>query len=250
MPAGLRYLGKNEQGFDEAESEKDGTVLIRVPPGSFTMGSNIWYDEKPPHSVHLGCYWIAKTTVTNAQYRRFVKATRHKSAGDWECYACEWGEDCPVVCVSWNDAIVYCKWAGVRLPTEAEWEYAARGPAGLEYPWGAEWDASKCRNGVGGNRRSAKRPVAVGSYPQGASPFGCLDMSGNVWEWCSSLFQFYPYRADGGRERMDSRDHDLRVLRGGSWGDYGPDWFRGAYRVRVEPSDCGAVRGFRVARTS
>lgn len=228
---------------------KDGTVLIRIPGGTYTMGSDTGEDdEKPVHSVTLQPYAIGQCEVTNAQFRKFVSASGHATAGDWEGSARRWGDDAPVVKVSWHDANAYCTWAGLRLPTEAEWEVAARGPDGSTYPWGNTWDASKCRSSVGGREASADRPVAVGSYPQGASPFGCLDMAGNVWEWCSSKYVPYPYVASDGREGLHG-DVD-RVLRGGSWCDNGAKRFRGAYRYRNDlPSDWYGCRGFRCAKT-
>jgi formylglycine-generating enzyme required for sulfatase activity len=236
------------EGGTEMVNRKDGTVLIRIPGGSYTLGSNTGdSDEKPVHRVTLRPYAIGKTEVTNAQYRRFVAATDHKTAGDWAGYAERWGEQAPVVGVSWYDATAYCEWAGLRLPTEAEWEAAARGPEGRTYPWGDTWDASRCRNSVAGGPGSAGSPVAVGSYPQGASPFGCLDMAGNVREWCSSKYQPYPYDATDGREA--STGAEPRVLRGGSWYDGSPDRFRGAIRGWNLPTISDDDRGFRAART-
>lgn len=247
--SGLRPLGKNALGYEEAENERDGTVLICVPAAAFAMGSDsALAEEQPRHDVDLEAYWMAKTPVTNAQFVRFVSDTGYQSAGDWKRWVDKWGEACPVVTVSWHDAVAYATWAGLRLPTEAEWEYAARGPEGLEFPWGDAWDVSKCHNGVGSGLSSAKKPIAVGSYPQGASPFGCLDLAGNVREWCSSLYLPYPYRADDGRERLDSRDGDRRVVRGGSRYLYAPEWFRGTSRFRYASRSCTNDTGFRCAR--
>ena len=223
----------------------DGSVLVAIPGGTFTMGSDDGSsNEKPSHRVTLQPYYIGKTPVTNAQYRRFVSATGHQSAGRWDDYASRWGDQAPVVCVSWSDANAYCRWAGLRLPTEAEWEYAARGTDGRAYPWGNPWDPSRCRNSVGGNAGSA---VAVGSYPNGASPFGCLDMAGNVLQWCASLYRPYPYSATDGREDVGASGD--RVLRGGSWYFYNPSFFRSASRASLAPDDRNNSLGFRVART-
>jgi formylglycine-generating enzyme required for sulfatase activity len=233
----------------EMINPKDQMILIRIPGGTYTMGSDEGdSDEKPAHQVTLQPYAMGKTEVTNAQYRAFVAATHHETAGDWAAYAGTWGDQAPVVGVSWHDATAYCQWAGLRLPTEAEWEAAARGPEGRTYPWGDTWDASKCSNSVGGRPGSAGTPVAVGSYPQGASPFGCLDMAGNVWEWCSSKYQPYPYDAADGREASAGRED--RVLRGGSLiSSFVPIRFRGAYRYRSLPTYGYDLRGFRAART-
>lgn len=249
MPAGWRARGQNRQGFEEAESERDGTVLIHIPAGSFVMGGQVHRDESPRHEVALPPFSIAKTPVTNAQYRRFVAATGHAGVADWARCARDWGDACPVVNVSWHDARAYAAWAGMRLPTEAEWECAARGADGREYPWGMAWDASRCRGSVGGDLRSAERPAPVGSYPQGASPFGCLDMAGNVVEWCSSRYNPYPYRGDDGRELLDTPDGDRRVLRGGAWVYTNPDDFRCARRGWDVP-EIGSCDGwgFRLAR--
>lgn len=241
-------MGRNAQGFEETENERDGSVLIYIPAATFTMGSEGHEDEKPPHEVALDGFWMARCPVTNAQYRRFVAATGHRGAGSFERYASAWGDECPVVDVSWHDAVAYARWAGLRLPAESEWEYAARGPRGLTYPWGNDWDPQRCRSSVGGDWGSAERPLPVGAYPQGGSPFGCLDMVGNVWEWCASLYQPYPCRADDGRERAQSGDGEQRVVRGGSWFDCFLNRFRGSDRGKYRPGNSNDICGFRCAR--
>jgi formylglycine-generating enzyme required for sulfatase activity len=168
--------------------------------------------------VYLPDYYMARTPVTNAQYAAFVKAADHKPPGYWVAKKPAQGlENHPVVEVSWHDAMAYCGWLveivgrPYRLPSEAEWEKAARGADGRIYPWGNEWDAQRC-NTEEGNKEET---TLVGSYPQGASPYGLLDMAGNVWEWTLSLYRPYPYRSSDGRE--DPRAEGTRVLRGGSW---------------------------------
>jgi hypothetical protein len=151
-----------------------------------------------------------------------------------------WHDDHPIVNVSWHDAIAYCDWAGARLPTEAEWEKAARGVDGRKYAWGNEWDAGKCNNWEAG----LKQTTPVGSYPQGVSPYGVHDMSGNVLEWCSSLFKPYPYRADG-RENLNAEGS--RVLRGGSWLTT-PIFVRVAIRFWNAPDFRNYIVGFRCVR--
>lgn len=230
------------------ENLKDGMVLVCIPRGTYTIGSDAGdSDEKPVHKVTLKPYAIGKYEVTNAQYRAFAKATGHRSAGDWEERASVWGEQAPVVNVSWHDANAYCKWAGLRLPTEAEWEVAARGTDGRVYPWGNEWDASRCRNRESVGDKGAEGAAVVGSYPADISPFGCYDMAGNVSEWCSSRYKPFPYHAGDGREALSGGV--LRVVRGGSWGYNDPDGFRGTDRIGYSPDDCFNYWGFRCART-
>jgi len=178
--------------------------------------------------VYLSEYYIGGTPVTNAQYQAFVQATGHRVPAHWENDRIPGGkEHHPVVWVSWDDAVAYCQWLAertgkpYRLPTEAEWEKAARWTDGRLYPWGnREPNKDLCNfNGNAGT-------TPVGMYPRGASPYGCLDMVGNVWEWTSSRWgphwekaDFkYPYNPRDGREDMASDDY--RVFRGGAyWSD-------------------------------
>ncbi|KXK11050.1 MAG: serine/threonine protein kinase [Chloroflexi bacterium OLB14] len=200
----------------------NGMEFIRVPAGKFVMGThNDEYDERPQHNVDIPYdYWMARYTVTNEQYSEYCKAKNinHPVSG-WEKK-----RNHPVTYVKWADAMEYCKWLNsviknelpnnliLRLPTEAEWEKAARGINGQEYPWGNTFDKNKCNTSEGGKSNI----TPVGSYsPQGDSPYGCADMSGNVWEWTHSLFKRYPYKDNDGRE--DENASGRRVLRGGSF---------------------------------
>ncbi|MBI3270017.1 MAG: SUMF1/EgtB/PvdO family nonheme iron enzyme [Planctomycetes bacterium] len=190
--------------------EKDGSELLLVPAGEFFLGSDRAHgDERPRHIVRLNAYFIGRNPVTNAQFERFVKATGYS---EWPGGGKRFdAPNQPVVTVSWADARAYCEWAGVRLPTEAEWEKAARGTDDREYPWGNEPPTERLAN-FGMN---VGNTTPIGSYPEGASPYGCLDMAGNVWEWCSSLYRPYRYDAADGRE--DPTADGARVLRGGAW---------------------------------
>ena len=242
-PLDTRLLGRNDQGLEEHEYLKDGTVLILVPGGTFTMGSSDGdQDERPPHLVALPPYCIAKTPVTNAQFRRFVTHTGYEAEQDWEFHARGWDDLAPVVAVSWNDAMAYCQWAGLRLPTEAEWEFAARGPGGSTFPWGDAWDPER----LIWRGNSAGRAQPVGSIPAGASPVGALDMAGNVWEWCSSKYKRYPYQSGDGRETLDGTER--RAVRGASWDSPRPSYFRCANRYTHDPDYLINMRGFRCAR--
>jgi formylglycine-generating enzyme required for sulfatase activity len=238
----------NAQRGDTWTNPNDGAVMIYIPAGEFLMGSNDGDDdEKPQHRVYLDGYWIYKYEVTVAQYRKFCRATGREmpKAPPWG-----WKDDHPIVNVTWHDAVAYCDWAGVRLPTEAEWEKAARGTDGRKYPWGNEWDGSKCANSVGSNNLFSTVPV--GSYPQGVSPYGVHDMAGNVWEWCSSLYEPYPYRADDGREERGKNvaGGARRVLRGGSWHYDIENDFRTPNRNRNYPDYRWYYNGFRCAARS
>ena len=177
--------------------------MILIPAGEFLMGSDPSKDkqaqknEQPQHRLSLSDYYIAKTPVTNAQYEAFVKATGHRQPNHWGNGQPPKDEaDHPVVYVYWKDAVAYCRWLAeatgkpYRLPTEAEWEKAARGPDGRIYPWGNEWDSKRCNTAEGGKRST----TPVGAYPAGASPYGVLDMAGNVWEYCATKWgKPYPY---------------------------------------------------------
>jgi formylglycine-generating enzyme required for sulfatase activity len=198
--------------------------LVRVPAGEFIMGSDPQKDalassnESPQHQVPLPEFFIGQYEVTNAQYAGFTKATGYRPPDDWENGNVPAGkENHPVVFVSWKDAVEFTRWLSdatgltVRLPTEAEWEKACRGPNGLIYPWGDVFDPGKV-NSVSSNTLGKTAPVGTYS-PQGDSPYHLADMAGNVWEWTSSLERSYPYDAEDGRE--DARAAEPRVLRGG-----------------------------------
>jgi len=222
-------------------------ALVRVPAGEFLMGSDKGKDpdadddEQPQHRLRLGEYWIGKYPVTNAQYKAFVDATGYAPPEHWEGGQIPAGkENHPVVHVSWYEAVAFCEWAGLRLPTEAEWEKAARGTDGRTYPWGNQApDKQRCNF-----NRNIGDTTRVGQYPAGTSPYGCLDMAGNVWEWTSSMNRSYPYRADDGRENLEvARD---RIVRGGSWDD-NQRLVRAADRSRNFPENKSDLVGFRCA---
>ena len=244
-------------------STKDGMMLVYVPAGKFTMGNTTdqakrecdqsynscqadWFkSEAPPHTVDQPAFWLDKTEVTNAMYALCVQAGGCLPPRNTIYYGNQQYDDHPVVYVSWNDAKAYCEWAGRRLPTETEWEKAARGTNALSYPWGnnapactlANFDPYKASACVGGTS-------PVGSYPDGASPYGALDMAGNVWEWTDSWYAAYP----GNTDTDSSYGTQYRVLRGGSWDDSG-NYLRAANRHWVGPVNTYNDIGFRCARS-
>jgi len=212
---------------DERTSTGDGMVQVFIPAGTFQMGSvekNTQGDENPIHSVTLDSYWIDKLPVTNAMYALCVKAgacqppRSLKSATHEKYYDNPEFADFPVIYVSWLDANNYCTWAGRRLPTEAEWEFAARGNSdSRRYPWGDLSPTDTLAN----YDKQAKDTTRVGSYPGGASPFGALDMAGNVWQWVSDYYNPNYYGLSEAENPLGykGKDGGLKVLRGGSWMD-------------------------------
>jgi formylglycine-generating enzyme required for sulfatase activity len=224
-------------------STPNGIMLVYVPAGAFKMGSDAsdpqaFDNEKPQHEVYLDGYRISRTEVTNAQYARCVEANACP-APDSEDYKRPELANRPVTDVSWSDANAYAQWVGGRLPTEAEWQKACRGADGRIYPWGNDAPTDKLLN----YNDSIGRTTDVGSYPQGASPYGALDMAGNVWEWTSSVYKAYPYDALDGREDMNAGGE--RVLRGGAFlNDAGI--VSCAFRYRYYPYNRYWSIGFRV----
>jgi formylglycine-generating enzyme required for sulfatase activity len=226
--------------------------VCEVPAGGFLMGSDKKKDgEVPQHTVTLGAFQIGAYPVTVAEYACAVraKAVREPPTSGSVSWQTQLQRlDHPVVCVSWRDALAYVRWLAQvtgqpwRLPTEAEWEKAARGTDGRIYPWGNQWDKARANTSDGGPGTT----TPIGAYAErgDASPYGAHDLAGDVWEWCSSLYQPYAYNADDGRENLDSTGN--RVLRGGSWGS-GPGFARAAYRIDGGPGVLGANGGFRLA---
>jgi len=202
----------------DAPVHSTGLEFVRIPAGEFLYG-------KEKERISLPEFSIMKYPVTVRQYRLFCQVTNRKmpSPPSWG-----WIDDHPIVNVTWHDAAAFAQWAGGSLPSERQWEKAARGTDGREYPWGNTFDESKCVCSVGA-RRSSTAPV--GSCPAGASPYDCLDMTGNVWEWC---------------EDWCDSSKDVRVMRGGSWGSLIAVNFRAACRACINPGNSNPDRGFRV----
>lgn len=243
---------------------------VHIPAGEFTMGSDTGFDnEKPQHQVSLDAFAIGRVPITNAQYHLFVQATEHELPPHWEDGRPP--KDLashPVVTVTWYDALAYCRWLSqvtgknITLPSEAEWEKAARGARDARaYPWGDDYD----RMHGNGRELDLGTTTPVGIFSNGASPYGVLDMSGNVWDWTRSLYRAcdvqkwekeqkiewttdifaYPYVIDDGREDMSKGDKWARVIRGGSW-FHNSNWLRCADRGRCHPASGYVSLGFRV----
>ena len=268
------------QAGDVWVNPRDEIEMVYVAAGEFIIGTTDaqidawlrkhpaderrWLEaERPQCRVNLSAYWVGRTEVTNAQYLRFVRETGHQTPEHWEDGRPPTGlEDFPVVHVSWEDARAYCEWAGGRLPRDLEWEKAARGADGRIFPWGNEWDRNRCRNFQGITGRSygdfaewlsafqawllhhdvvREGPAAVGSHPSGASPYGCQDMAGNVYEWCEDWYDAQAHRryARGGLTPPASGTY--KVLRGGSW-CYGFPWY---FRCATRHFGSPVVRRYR-----
>lgn len=199
--------------------------LVFIPAGWFTMGEDDGrYSNQPQHQVYLDEYYIQRTEVTRMEFNQFVLETGHPIVV-WPGPPSEVDALKPVVGITWKDADVYCKWLGMRLPTEAEWEKAARGDDGRKYPWGDEWN-SKLANT---KERGIGEVVAVGSYPNNASPYGVLDMTGNAIEWVADFYapDYYQFSPESNPKGPDIiLDHGLR---GGSFDsptEYATTYFR------------------------
>lgn len=242
--------------------EHDGMVFILVPGGIFAVGTNLDLEAygdneakdcpKPEHHVKLSPFWIGKYPVTNEQYARFLEANPGQDKPEfWEDKSYNDPEQ-PVVGVSWLDAMAYCAWAGLTLPSEAQWEAAARGEDGRTYPWGEAEPTRELANYSGGEGR----PTPVGAYPKGAGPYGTLDQAGNVWEWCLDEFSGTAYKGRDGKhdpvlydQKTQGKSAADRVVRGGSWA-HGPECLPAAFRGRQWAGRRGRVLGFRVVCAS
>ncbi len=187
--------------------------MVKIPAGEFIMGTNDWWPKSgPEHKVYLDSFYMDIYEVTNAEYKKFVDATGHRAPDHWKnnTYAPE-KKNHPVTFVDWYDANDYCHWAGKRLPTEAEWEKAARGTDGRVFPWGNVFDSEKGntpQHGKGGT-------MPVGSFPKGVSPYGVHDLAGNVWEWINDWYKAY----SGNKHPDENVGEKYRVIKGGSWYD-------------------------------
>ncbi len=263
----------------------DTSKMVYVPAGKFIMG-NYRGDagEQPQRTVYLSAYYIDKDEVTNAEYEAFVKATKHPEPmgignidGKFVADFRPWRDsrfnkpNQPVVCVGWDDAAAYAKWAGKRLPTEAEWEKAARGVDGRLYPWGDFWEPEYC-NSMAINSKTKttnflefynkifigdplpsmtgrQTPLPVGSFPSGRSPYGCYDMAGNVAEWVADYFDAKYYLSAPDRNPLGPSQGTQRVIRGGGFNN--PEHvLRCSARLREDVRYWSINVGFRCALTA
>jgi sulfatase modifying factor 1 len=237
---GLRPLGRNPQGGEEFWREKDGAIVVRIPGGEFQMGSaeaEGGPSEHPRHVVRVEGFLMDKTEVTWGQYKRFLAASSQPPPK-----SPIWGvpEAFPASNMTWEEAHAFCAWAGGRLPTEAEWERAARGDDLREYPWGNTFDPWRCNTRDGGPHA----PTPAAAYPDCASPYGVLDLAGSVSEWCSDWYEEAYYAKSPAENPTGPEAGTRRVLRGGTWMSASSS-VRVASRLGGEPTWPGPMQGFR-----
>ena len=241
---------------------------VTIPAGTFLMGTDLtqdrvaasapWRDwvnrtEMPQHRLHMPSFQISRYPITNTEWGQFLQQSGYHWAEQqrlWQNGLPAGKANHPVVWVTWYDAKAFCDWAGVRLPSDAEWERAARGDDGRLYPWGNSEPTAERANYA----EQVGDTTPVDHYPAGVSPYGVFDLAGNTWEWLSTLWGYdkdhpefgYPYRADDGRESTAPTDR-LRMVRGGGW-RYSGDLIRAAYRDWNRAAMRGSGLGFRVVR--
>jgi formylglycine-generating enzyme required for sulfatase activity len=257
----------------------DGVTLelIEIPKGPFLMGSSdddpdANQNEKPQHERTLPAYWIGKTPITNAQFRPFVKddgytnrhywsnagwqwRTRNKRTQPYYWNDMKWNDNAqPVIGITWYEAMAYCRWLSARtgdyycLPSEAEWEKAARGTDGRIYPWGNQTPDRRLATFNRNKNNADGRTTRVFSHPTGASFYGVLDMAGNVCEWTCSEFRDYPYERNDGREDTSNPKGKYFTLRGGAWHEKATS-IRCSSRGYGSPESRYNDRGFRIIRS-
>ncbi len=240
-------------------SKVDGKAMVMIPAGEFIMGTNrtdpenthlkigtvkpLYKDQHPEHKVYLDAFYIDQYEVTNREYKKFIDSTQFPELpGHWEDGRFPEGEkDLPVTNVTWREALTYALWAGKRLPTEEQWEKAARGTDGRLFPWGDEYQKGWANVGIDG----AKALAAGGSYPKDVSPYHVFDMAGNVMEWTSSWYQPYP----GNDYQFKKFGKEFKVLRGNGFqkgGHYFLEAYRYMfYRTEAKPDEYFENVGFR-----
>ncbi len=264
IPAGDFWMGNTPEGLNSFRS-----YCTRIPKVPACKNGAYERDELPRRRVMLDAFYIDRFEVTNVLFERFVKATGHQTVAErrgkgavWLPKNRGWEQEVsnaawrspngpgssaepthPVMQVAWYDAAAYCRWAGKRLPTEAEWEKAARGPDGRRYPWGDAWDPTRANGEL-----RVKGTTPVGTYPQGASPYGVHDMAGNVWEWVADWYGEGYYRWGSTRNPTGPEIGEFRVARGGSWVNEAAG-LETTHRHRIGPGHPTNTLGFRCAKS-
>ncbi|MEQ8192289.1 MAG: SUMF1/EgtB/PvdO family nonheme iron enzyme [Candidatus Eremiobacterota bacterium] len=234
---------------------KDEVEMIYIPSGLFVMGSDDPEDDNPKTHVYLYAYYIDKYPVTNFRYNIFLQETNYTEPESWN-YSLQTA-DHPIIGIDWEDAKAYADWCGKRLPTEAEWEKAGRGTDERIYPWGQEWDKYKCNNWNMDDPDIVEKMLdlendrgttPIGSFTGGASPYGVMDMSGNIAEWCSDVYKS-PLVSGKLKKGEKEKEKDLRVCKGGSWRDVLLECFHISHRRKALYYETFDDVGFRCCQT-
>jgi formylglycine-generating enzyme required for sulfatase activity len=248
LEARARAYEAPRRQFEEIKG-KDGAPMVLIPAGEFTMGSEDGSsDEKPVHRVYLNSYYLDRYEVTVGRYAAFLTATGNKRPLKWSDADMPADSDRPVIGVDWDDANAYCQWADKRLPTEAEWEKAARGPEALKYPWGSEEPlAVHAHFGKCCEWNGYKTVQPVGSMEAGMGPYGNYELAGNVWEWVADWYEKDYYESSPNRNPAGPPKGKKKVFRGGSW-YYVPFKIRITDRAYDAPSYRDVILGFRCAK--
>lgn len=256
-------VGKNGTvSAGETSKGKDGAPLILIPPGPFLMGSNDGLpNERPEHTVTLNAYYMDQFEVTAGRYQKFIESAKRNLPPTWDDEAAQALSDHPAVGMTWTDAAAYCKWAGRRLPTEAEWEKAARGTDGRRYPWGHMQpfvDIANYNRGMWVSEAITLVPVNSGVEGMsvrhglkegGKSPYGLFHMAGNAAEWVADWYDREFYQKSPDKNPTGPGAGEKRVIRGGSWADL-PTALRVTARFSAEPDFEDRTIGFRCAMDS
>jgi formylglycine-generating enzyme required for sulfatase activity len=244
----LRKLQKEPEAI-----KGDDAPMVIIAAGESAMGVDGTIgldDERPRHSVWLDAYRMDLYEVTTSRYARFLAATRRTPPWLWDVVNLAIHGDRPVIGVDWHDADAYCRWALKRLPTEAEWEKAARGTDERQFPWGNQAPTAELANFAVGARFSYSQTLMpVGRYEKGKSPFGLFDMAGNVWEWVQDWYKADYYVESPARNPTGPEEGQFKVLRGGSWSEL-PQYLLTYGRFKLPPATRNSYTGFRCARAA
>jgi formylglycine-generating enzyme required for sulfatase activity len=250
-PSADAQLERLRKTAPPSQAMGDEAPMAHIPAGGFWMGVEGTIgleDERPRHRVWLDVFSIDRFEVTTGRYSRFLSATDRPAPPFWDTVKLERHGDRPVIGVDWEDAAAYCRWAGKRLPTEAEWEKAARGTDERLYPWGNEKPTPELANFALGARFSYDQVLMpVGHYPKGAGPYGLHDMAGNVWEWVQDWYDGAYYEKSPERNPTGPETGQFKVLRGGSWSEL-PKYLLTYGRFKLPPGTRNSYTGFRCAK--
>jgi formylglycine-generating enzyme required for sulfatase activity len=249
--AQLERLRKPNKGAEAVKG--DDPPMAVVPAGDFWMGVDGTIgleDERPRHQVWLEAFSLDLYEVATKHYARFLTATGRQPPWQWGSVNLDIHGDRPVIGVDWADAEAYCRWAGKRLPTEAEWEKAARGIDGRLYPWGNQVPTAELANFAVGARFSYSQALMpVGRYEKAKGPYGHYDLAGNVWEWVQDWYDGSYYERSPERNPPGPEEGQFKVLRGGSWSEL-PKYLLTYGRFKLPPGTRNSYTGFRCARSS